>query len=33
VDGKIQQYWLAWNSLSMLQQLGARVVAPQPAGS
>ena len=33
VDGKIQQYWLAWNSLSMLQQLGARVVPPQQAGS
>ena len=29
VDGKIQEYSLAWNSLNVLLQLGARVVPPQ----
>jgi predicted ester cyclase len=32
-NGQIQQYWLSWNSLSVLHQLGARVVPPQQAGS
>jgi len=31
--GKIVQYWLSWNSLSVLHQLGARIVPPQPSGS
>lgn len=30
-DGKIQQYWLSWNSLGVLHQLGARIVPPQHA--
>jgi len=33
VDGQIRQYWLSWNSLSVLHQLGARVVPPKQAES
>jgi predicted ester cyclase len=32
-DGRIQQYRIWWNSLSVLHQLGARVVPAQQAGS